>query len=218
MINYLFSNPIVFVIALIALLVAIDIHEFAHAWIAERLGDPTARLQGRLTLNPFKHLDLAGLLFLLFFGFGWGKPVPFDPFNLKNPRKDSALISIAGPSSNIIMATILSLILRLFIFFKLKIFFTIGSFVLVPIIALNVILGIFNLLPISPLDGFKIVGGILSEEKSREWYQLERYGIFFLLLLILPLGGSSILDAILQPAVSFVLKILLPTSLSSGII
>lgn len=218
MINSLFTNPLSFIISMIALLIAIDIHEFAHAWMAEELGDPTARLQGRLSLNPFVHIDLTGILFLLFFGFGWGKPVPFDPYNLKNPKKDAAFISIAGPGANLILALILSLILRSFILFKLDFLYTIGSDLFTPVIILNVALGIFNLLPISPLDGFKIVGGILSEEKSQEWYQLERYGILFLLLLIFPLGGSSMLDLIIRPIVSFVINLLLPTLPGIGVI
>jgi len=218
MINYLFTNPISFLVGATALLVAITIHEFSHAWMAERLGDPTARLQGRLNLNPFSHLDFMGTLFLLFFGFGWGKPVPFDPFNLKNPRKDAALISIAGPSSNLIMALLLSLLLKLLIFFKLEILFTIGSLFLIPLITVNVILGVFNLLPISPLDGFKVIGGILSAKQAREWYQLERFGMIFLLLLIIPIGGSSLLDSLIRPVINFILNFLLPFSLNTGII
>lgn len=217
MINELFTNPLYFIISLLSLAVAISVHEFAHAWMSDRLGDPTARLGGRLTLNPLVHIDLTGLLFLLFVGFGWGKPVPFDPYNLKNPRKDAALISIAGPMSNFILAAILSILLRLFIFFKLSLLFTIGTLILVPVITLNVILGVFNLLPINPLDGFKIVGGLLSDEKAREWYSLERYGYIFLLLLIIPLGNSSMLDMLIRPAFYFLLGLFLPFSLGGVI-
>lgn len=218
MISYLLTNPLLFVIYLIALLVAISIHEFSHAYVADRLGDPTPRLQGRINLNPLVHIDMFGLLFLFLFGFGWGKPVQFDPFNLKNPRKDAALISLAGPFSNFILAIILSLCLRLSIFFDLKIFETIGLLLLTPVISLNVVLGLFNLLPIHPLDGFKIVGGLLSHEKAKEWYQLERYGLLFFLMLIFPLGNKSLLDMIIRPAVTFILNLLIPTSLSGGII
>lgn len=213
MINELFTNPLYFIISIIALAVAISVHEFAHAWMSDRLGDPTARLAGRLTLNPLVHIDLTGLLFLLFVGFGWGKPVPFDPYNLKNPRKDAALISIAGPMSNFILAAVLSILLRLFIFFKLSFLFTIGAVIFIPMITLNLVLGVFNLLPINPLDGFKIVGGVLSDEKAKEWYSLEKYGMIFLLLLIIPLGRSSMLDMIIRPAFYFLLKLFLPLSL-----
>jgi Zn-dependent protease len=211
MINYLFTNPLLFTLYIISLLLAITIHEFSHAWMADYLGDPTPRLAGRLTLNPFVHLDTFGLIFLLFFGFGWGKPVPFDPYNLKNPRKDAALISLAGPFSNLILAISLAILLRLLIFFNLSPFFYhLLTGLIVPVIFLNVILGIFNLLPINPLDGFKIIGGFLNEEQAQEWYQLERFGMIFLLLLIIPFGGSSMLDLIIRPIISFVLNLLLP--------
>jgi len=179
-------------------MVAITIHEFSHAWMADYLGDPTPRLSGRLKLNPLVHLDTFGLLFLFLFGFGWGKPVPFDPYNLKNPRRDAALISFAGPVSNFILAVILSLIVKLVNIPLLAGFF-------IPVIYLNIILGVFNLIPINPLDGFKIVGGILNEEQAKEWYQLERYGMIFLLLLIIPFGGSSMLDIIIRPIITFVM-------------
>lgn len=218
MINYLFSNPLIFIIYLIALLVAIAIHEFSHALAADYLGDPTPRLQGRLKLNPLVHIDNMGMLFLLLFGFGWGKPVEFDPYNLKHPRRDAAVISIAGPLSNLILASLLSVLLRLFIYFDLDYLTTIGMFIFIPVIRLSIILGVFNILPIHPLDGFKIVGGILSEENAREWYGLQRYGIFFLLLMILPIGGTSMLTRILIPIVSFITNLLLPFNITGGIV
>ena len=101
----LFSNPFLFLLEIIALVSALTFHEFAHAWMADKLGDPTPRLQDRLTLNPAKHLDPLGTLLLLVAGFGWGKPVEFDPFNLRHPRRDTALIALAGPVSNILMAS-----------------------------------------------------------------------------------------------------------------
>src|SRR3989338_3130137 len=109
MISSLFSNPLLLIIYLISLLVAITIHEFSHAYFADKLGDPTARLMGRISLNPLVHLDPLGTLMLFLVGFGWGKPVQFDPFNLANPRRDAAVISFAGPLSNIILANALSL-------------------------------------------------------------------------------------------------------------
>jgi Zn-dependent protease len=156
-------------------------------------------------------------MFLLFFGFGWGKPVQFDPYNLKNPRKDAALISLAGPISNLLMASLAAIIIKLLTLLHLSSLSTIGLVILYPILILNVSLGIFNLLPINPLDGFKIVGGLLSEEKAREWYQLERYGMIFLILLIIPLGNSSLLDTIIRPIISAIINFLAP-SLGTGII
>lgn len=203
MLSTLFSSPIEFFISLLALLVAITIHEFSHAYMADYLGDPTPRLQKRLNLNPLSHLDAYGLLFMLLVGFGWGKPVVFDPFNLKNPRRDAALISVAGPASNIILAIILSIILHIY---------NAAAIVLVPMIILNVALAIFNLLPIAPLDGFKIVGGILSKKQAKEWYGLERYGFIFLILILIPIGKTSLLSSIIRPVVSFVLTFLLPSS------
>jgi len=216
MLSYLFSNPLMFIFSLIALLIAITIHEFSHALAADYLGDPTPRLQKRLTLNPKAHLDPFGLLFLFFFGFGWGKPVEFDPFNLKNPRRDAAIISLAGPISNLILALILSISLKLFIFFKIKTLYIIGSLFFVPMIYLNVVLAVFNFLPVHPLDGFKIVGGVLPEKQAKEWYELEKYGLIFLLMMFFPLGKSSMIDLLIRPVISFLTNLLLP--FSSGII
>lgn len=203
MIEALFTNPLLFFAWLIALVVAITIHEFSHALVADKLGDPTPRLQGRLTLNPMAHLDPVGTLMLLLIRFGWGKPVQFDPFNLRKPRRDAALISIAGPISNLITATILSLVVRLTFASPLLLS------LMLPIIFLNVILAVFNLIPIHPLDGFKIVGGLLPENQAREWQTLERYGFLFLLLFILPFSGRSLIGSIIEPVALFILKILL---------
>lgn len=214
----LFSNPLSFVFYIISLFVALSIHEAAHALAADRLGDPTGRLAGRITLDPRAHIDLSGLLFLLFFGFGWGKPVLFDPYNLKNPRKDGALISLAGPASNLLLALLLSILLRLFIFFNFSLLMSIGYIIFYPMIMINITLAVFNLLPIHPLDGFKIVGGFLSEEQAHEWFQLQRYGMIFLILLIIPLGSSSVLDSIMRPLIRFVLPLFIPSLPAGGIV
>lgn len=203
MISNLLTNPIAFLIFVIALLVAITIHEFSHALLADKLGDPTPRLMGRLTLNPLAHLDPIGTIMLLLVSFGWGKPVQFDPFNLKHPTKDAAIISLAGPIANLLLATVLSLVLRLFPLILLNSF-------LIPIIYLNVILAVFNLIPIHPLDGFKVVAGLLPKQYYSSWMELERYGIIFLIILLFPLFGSSPITSILSPIVSFILNLLLP--------
>ncbi len=187
-------------------LISVTVHEFAHAFTADRLGDPTPRLMGRLTLNPLAHLDPLGTLMILLVRFGWGKPVEFDPFNLKNPRRDAALISLAGPVSNLLFAFILSLVIRL-LPFSLSILQ-----LLYPIIILNIILAIFNLLPLHPLDGFKIVGGFLPEEQAKEWQTLERYGLFFLLLLLIPINGTSTIYSLIGTLVNFFLSIFLGPS------
>lgn len=218
MLNLLTTNPFAFILLLVFLFLSISIHEFAHAWTANRLGDPTPGLAGRLTLNPLAHIDLTGILFLVFFGFGWGKPVGFDPYNLKNPRKDAGIISLAGPLSNFILALILSILLRLFIFFKLSSLNIIGSLFFIPLISLNIKLGIFNLLPVHPLDGFKIVEALLPEEKAREWQAIEKYGIIFLILLIFPIGNFSMLEKIVSPIYSFIIHLFLPLNQAVGII
>lgn len=214
------SNPLAFIYWLVALIVAITIHEFSHALVADRLGDPTPRLQGRLTLNPLAHLDPLGTLMLVIARFGWGKPVVFDPFNLRHPRRDAALISLAGPASNLILATVGAIVLRILFSYRLPIvsslsalavmdYFIIG--ILQPIIVLNVVLAIFNLVPIHPLDGFKIVGGILPDEYARQWAELEPYGLIFLLFLILPIfGGASPISQLISPVINLILSLLLP--------
>lgn len=218
MIGQFTTSPLSFLFWLAALVIAITIHEFSHAYWADRLGDPTPRLQGRLTLNPLAHLDLLGTLMLLIARFGWGKPVQFDAFNLRHPRRDAALISLAGPASNLLLAFLASLALRLLFSYRLTVLPSSSLFVfmliglLQPIIVLNVVLAIFNLVPIHPLDGFKVVGGILPADKAREWYQLEPYGLIFLLFLIFPFfGGISPISQLISPVINFILSLLLPT-------
>ncbi len=207
--DLLFQNPVAFVIFAICLVIAISVHEFSHALAADYLGDPTPRLQGRLTLNPLAHLDPFGTLLLFLAGFGWGKPVVFDPFNLRNPRRDAAIISLAGPVSNILIAVAASILLRLFSSFLLTSF--IGLF-LELLIRLNITLAVFNLIPIHPLDGFKIVGGFLSPQQAREWYSLERYGFILLFLLLVPLVGVAPISRILSPILNFLIPLFIPQS------
>ena len=206
------------IILIISFLVAITIHEAAHAWMSDRLGDPTAKLMGRLTLNPIAHMDLYGtVLFPLVlilvgspFVFGWAKPVGFDPFNLKDPRKDAALISLSGPASNLILAVALSVILRLGLITPDP--FSFVYLLFLSVIRLNVVLALFNLIPIHPLDGGKIFIGFLPEKDAHEAdIFLRRYGMIILLLLIFPIiGGTSPLFLILSPVLNFILKILIP--------
>ncbi len=195
---------------MITLVFTITIHEFSHALIADYLGDPTPRLQNRLKLNPLVHLDPIGIAFLLFFSVGWGKPVEIDPYNLKNPRKDMAIISLAGPLSNFILALILSILIRLLNFFDINFLTIIGNLFFIPLIQNNLILGFFNLIPVYPLDGFKIFGGILDEKNAHEWYSLQKYGYLFLILLIFPINGKSIFQIIFQPIIYFLFSFFIP--------
>lgn len=184
------------IISALGLLVAVTIHEFSHAWTADRLGDPTPRAMGRLTLNPLAHLDPLGTLMIFIAHFGWGKPVPIDPYNFKNPRRDEILVSVAGPASNFILGSIIGLI-----------YLTTGytNYILYLIAIINFSLGVFNLIPIPPLDGSKIFLNLMSVEKSYEWQKaFDRYGFFIVAAcLFLPIGGSNIINLIVSPIVSF---------------
>lgn len=186
------------------LAISISFHEAAHAWTALKLGDPTAKHQGRVSLNPFNHIDPIGTvilpLFLIISGsgifFGWAKPTPFNPWNLQNPKRDSALISLAGPISNFALAIVFSLIYRASQFDML-----------LPIIQLNLVLGFFNLIPIHPLDGSKVVGGLLPKNLYYQWVSLERYGPIFLLALIFL--GQGFISSFIGPLLNFSLRFLL---------
>lgn len=210
MLQELFVNPLSFFIWIAALLAAVTVHEFAHAWTADRLGDPTARLAGRVTFNPFAHLDPIGTLMLLLFRFGWGKPVPIDPFNLRNPRRDTAIISFAGPAANLILATILSIFIR-FSHLSLGPTAILIETILLPFIFLSVMLAIFNLIPIHPLDGGKVLVGFLPREYAYKVDEaLRQYGFIILIFLIFPFFGVSPVIAIILPIINFILSILLP--------
>jgi Zn-dependent protease len=205
-----FNNPLDFFAVLISFLVAIAVHEAAHAFLSDRMGDPTARLAGRLTLNPFKHLDWLGTLMILFAPFGWAKPVEVDSFNLRNPRRDMALISLAGPAANILTAIIFSLILRSFTLLPQTFVIAILSYLVTAITIMNVNLAIFNLIPIHPFDGFAVVAGLLPENAAHQWMSLRPLGIFMILILVLPIFGSSPVLAFISPIIQTILSLLLP--------
>lgn len=172
----LISNPLQFIIFIVAILVAITIHEFSHAWTANFFGDPTAKNMGRVTLNPIKHLDLYGTIFLFLAGFGWGKPVIVKPEHFKNPKLDNLTVSLAGPISNLLLATALGLLYR---------FFTFPTFIsdlLAILIFFNLVLMIFNLIPIPPLDGSNIYHLFLKDES---FYMLQQLGMVLLFAFII---------------------------------
>lgn len=183
------------------LLFALSFHEFAHGFIADRMGDPTPRYYGRLTLNPLAHLDPLGTLMLIFYHFGWAKPVPVNPYNFTHRERGLLLVSLAGPLSNILLAFVGNLALRAAIIYS-------SNQVLVQMLQyfwqINVLLAAFNLIPIPPLDGSKILAGLLPPKQAFQFRQLESYGPIILLFLVFfdilgriiyPLGGL-LMDAI----------------------
>lgn len=177
----------------IALLVAVPIHEFAHAYVADRLGDPTPRGQGRLTLNPLGHLDPWGTLLILVAGFGWAKPVQINPMNFQNWRRDSVIVAAAGPLANVTLLFVLG------VPYKLG-FLEFGPFGGAPVSQLllwamwiNAMLAVFNLLPIPPLDGSKILIGLLPPAQAISYARIQPYGMLILLLLVLTNALSVLL-------------------------
>ena len=203
MLNLLFQNPLAFVIFMAGLLVSIGLHEFAHCFVTDKLGDPTPRVKGRLTLNPLAHLDLIGTLAIILTGFGWGKAAPYDPYNLKEPVRDAALIAAAGPASNFLIATVLSILMKLGFggdFFALF---------AIQLILINIALALFNLLPIYPLDGGKIMRAVLPHQASLEYEDImTRYGTMILIMMVFPwAGGQSAASALLRPVINLILKI-----------
>ena len=206
---------------LVILIFSAIFHEVAHGFVAEKLGDPTARLAGRLTLNPQKHIDpfmsILLPLLLIISGtpviFGAAKPVPVDPFNLKEGRKDIALVSLAGPLTNVFIAVVASFLIKILILSS-GAFLQSGSvtpfiyWILTKIVQLNLLLAIFNLIPIPPLDGSKVFALILPEKEARIYLSLGSIGIFIIFFLILsPIGGFSLGELIFN-LLSFTEKLL----------
>ncbi|MBP7768346.1 site-2 protease family protein [Candidatus Woesebacteria bacterium] len=204
LLSLLTTDPVVFFITAAIIIMALTIHEYAHAWVADYLGDPTPRYQGRVSLNPLAHLDPLGTILLFLVGFGWGKPVMFDPHNLRSPKKDIAAIAVAGPISNLCLALFFAVIGPVFLYllpaaassFTQIIYF--GVFY-------NCMLAIFNLVPVYPLDGSKIALSLLPKHLAYEYDSLmTNYGMYILLALIFPWGGQSPISLLIQPVIQFV--------------
>ncbi|HHW94698.1 MAG TPA: site-2 protease family protein [Mogibacterium sp.] len=195
-------------LSLPGIILAISMHEFAHAWMSDKLGDPTPARQGRLTISPFAHVDLLGLGMLFLFNFGWGKPVMIDPSYYKNRRRDEFLVSIAGVTMNLIIAAIMSVPTKLlFSYYEntglyiAKMAFLIFYYTVV----INLVLMVFNLIPVPPLDGWNIVSQLFNLQKYSWWHKVYQYGIWILLALIL----LNITDIVLRPAINFFIQLLL---------
>ena len=195
------------------LLLALTVHEFAHGYVAYRLGDPTAKSLGRLTLNPLKHLDPIGTIAFFFIKFGWAKPVPVNPAYFKNPKKDMLWVALAGPATNLGLA-IISAIVTKFVWALASMlpYSTLAEAILVPLngmliasVWINLVLCIFNFLPIPPLDGSRILTGMLPNDLARSYLKVERYGF----IIVLVLAFSGVLSKVILPVISFANNLLL---------
>lgn len=202
LISFLYTLP--------ALLFCLSVHEFAHAYTAYKLGDRTQKAMGRLTLNPFSHIDIAGFICIALFGFGWGKPVMIDDRNFKNKAAGNALTAFAGPFSNIIMAILFTIILKILLITGVilpTMNSVVGSIILnmfILTIQFNVVFAIFNLIPIPPFDGSRILYFFLPAKGREYMYKIEQYS-FVIVLVILVTGIGS---KLVSPIVSFILGLL----------
>lgn len=194
LLSYLFQSPMLFLIWILAILYALSVHEFSHALGGVVMGDDTAKNQGRLTLNPLAHIDIFGFIMLVLAGFGWGKPVPFNPYNLRNQRWGPALVALFGPLANLVSVMAFALVLRIFMdFVGLGAENTLIQF-LFALIMVNTVLMVFNLIPIPPLDGSKVLFAILPAEYDNFKMTLQRQGPMLLI-------GLIILDRILPVSI-----------------
>ncbi len=202
-----------FFILIFPILFALTIHEFSHGYAAYKLGDDTAKRAGRLTLNPLKHLDPIGTIMLFIAKIGWAKPVPINPYNFKNMKRDIAIVSLAGPFANFISAIAFSIIFNLLYsptapqnIFILIIFYT---------IFINIALGLFNLIPIPPLDGSKIFGALLPDRLYYKYQQFERKGMFLFIAIILisNFAGLNIIGGVILPPIRFFVRLLTGVSI-----
>jgi Zn-dependent protease len=200
-----FSDPITFILTIPAVLWAIPFHEFCHAYAAKMVGDPTAERHGRLSFSPLAHFDIAGTLCLLLFGFGWAKPVPINTRYFRNPQRDIVIVSLAGIAGNILTAAVCILISR---FMGHNIFTLLGSrspeiIVIRQMIFLNLGLAAFNLIPIPPLDGSKVLYAFLPFRALRYYYWLEQYGMYILFGLLI----TGLIGVILNPIFMFLIRL-----------
>ncbi|MBR3200252.1 MAG: site-2 protease family protein [Mogibacterium sp.] len=197
------------ILMLPGIIIGLSFHEFAHAWVSDKLGDPTPRRQGRVTINPLAHIDWMGFLALLLVGFGWGKPVQIDPGYYKHRRRDEFLVGIAGVTMNLLLAIIFAIPARAMV----RAFSGVAAsdlvyniyLMLFYIVSINVVLMIFNLIPCPPLDGWGIITQIFRLDRYSWWYKVYQYGTWILLALII----LNVTDLILTPLVSLIVGVLL---------
>ena len=195
----LLQDPMMLLLTLPAVLWAISFHEFCHGYAAKLVGDPTAERSGRLSLNPLDHFDLVGTLMLLLVGFGWAKPVPINARYFRHPRRDLVIVSLAGVAGNILTAVVCVLFLRFFGEGWYRLSGRAGITVLAQMININMGLAAFNLIPIPPLDGSRVLEAFLPFRFLRYYYWLERYGMIILLILLV----TGIVDVLFNPIFNF---------------
>lgn len=208
-----YSGPMDWLISTILIIpgvvIGLSFHEFAHGWVACKLGDPTPKFQGRVTINPKAHIDPIGFIALLFAGFGWGNPVEINPGNFKNRRRDELLVSLAGVVMNLIIAVVFGFIMKIVLLtagqdFIMTNFGDAVWTILIYVVQINLVLMIFNLIPVPPLDGFSIITEIFNMKHTPLYYTIYNNGFFILMLLII----FDITDKILTPGVSFFMNLI----------
>ena len=208
-----YANPMDWVIEklmiLPGILIGLSFHEFGHAYVSTKLGDPTPKLQGRVTINPMAHIDPVGMVCLLLCGFGWGIPVQINPSYYKNRRRDEILVGFAGVAMNLILAIIFSLLVRVAVIVYQSTGSEIASIfyeILLKVVMINVVLMVFNLLPVPPLDGFGIVTNLFNLQKYSWYEKYYQYGYFILIFMVL-IGWVS---TILTPVMNLIMRLLSP--------
>ncbi len=186
------TDPRVLLLLLPAVLVAVTIHEFAHALVADRLGDPTPRRLGRLTLNPLAHLDVLGTLFFVLFSFGWARPVPVNPRNFAHPRQGMLQVALAGPLANVTLAFVVGLLVK-----TQSLSGSVWGDLASMVVWINVVLAVFNLIPIPPLDGSRILESLLPLDQAAAYARIQPYGTVLILVLLY----TGVVGRVMFPAI-----------------
>ena len=201
------------IFSIIVLIMSVVVHEYAHGFVANKLGDPTAKLQGRLTLNPLKHLEWFGsfivplITSMVGLGFGWAKPVIINPYNFKNPKRDELLVALAGPLSNLILAGFFALVMRFMFSGYVPFSFVSGIYghalitIFSIIVLVNITLAIFNLIPVPPLDGSKVLFTLIPEQASKLRENIERFSLIYIIIVIL------VIWPIIRPLIPFLFSL-----------